>query len=159
MNCSEVIFISEQFIIPRTMKTRKHNPLILCILLLISCGKNRVENHKNISPNQSSSTQNNLMKTIKIKLGEEILIGLQNIPEYTWFYETKPDWIISMTQEYSLPFKSKGTNDHSEVDVTKTTYQIKTLKKGEVTIRFYAILAWETNPKPVKEILYKIVVE
>jgi hypothetical protein len=99
------------------------------------------------------------MKTINLKLGEETIIELQNIPEYTWFYETKPDWIISMIQEYSLPSKSKGTINNTETNVVKTIYKIKTLKKGEVVIRFYAILAWEINPKPFKEVFYTIVVE
>jgi hypothetical protein len=97
------------------------------------------------------------MKIIKLKIGDETSIELQNIPEYTWYYETKPDWIISMVEEYSTPFKATGiTNEKQAITIT---YRIKTLKKGEIIIKFYAIKAWEKDAKPFEEVFYKIIIE
>ncbi len=97
------------------------------------------------------------MKIINLKLGHKTTIEIQNIPEYTWYYETKPDWIVSMVQEYSLPFKSNKTSDENQSN--SNIYTITPLKKGEVIIRFYAVKAWENDSKPNKEIFYTIVVE
>ncbi len=134
--------------------------MLLCILLLNACIKKRIERNHIPTENHHTSNKNEKMKIINLSLGSETSIELQNIPEHTWYYETKPDWVVSMVQEYSSPFKSKGTsNDKQATDTSKSIYKIKTLKKGEVIIRFYAIIAWENDSKPFEEVFYKIVVE
>ena len=56
-----------------------------------------------------------------------------------------------MVQEYSAPFKSASkSNDEQSVDSSKSIYEIKNLKKGEVIVRFYAIVAWEKDSNLLK---------
>jgi hypothetical protein len=99
------------------------------------------------------------MKTISLKLGEETTIQLNILKDYTWYYEVKPDWVISMTEPYGAPYKGGLTSDNTEASTDTKIFKIKTLKIGEATIRFYAIKAGEPNSKPIAEKFYTIKIQ
>lgn len=136
--------------------------------ILLACTQNKKPNQNRSLPNvldssktptSSLSNASDRMKTINLKLGEETTIELRIQEGYTWYYEVKPEWVISMTEEYDAPNKSASKSGATETTKSSVVFKIKTLKKGEVSIRFYAIHAWEQKSKPVEEQFYTIKIE
>ncbi len=142
--------------------------LLYIFLTFICCHQNKNSTQNKGLPDYMDSsktaissrpnTQNN-MKTINLKLGEETTIELKELEGYTWYYEVKPDWVISMTEEYDAPYKSASKSDVADVAKSTKVFKIKTLKKGEASIRFYEIHAWEQKSKPIDEKFYTITIE
>ena len=143
--------------------------VILLSFILMSCTQNKknATHNKNL-PNYLDSTKTAIsslpnaqdsMKTINLKLGEETTIELKEIEGYTWYYEVKPDWVISMTEEYDAPYKSATISEATDVAKSTKVFKIKTLKKGEANIRFYEIHAWEQKSKPLDEKFYMVKIE
>lgn len=142
--------------------------IISLIFILTSCTQNKnstqnkgLPDHLDSSKTAISSRVNtqDSMKTINLKLGEETTIELKELEGYTWYYEVKPDWVISMTEEYDAPYKSASKSDVTDVAKSTKVFKIKTLKKGEASIRFYEIHAWEQKSKPIDEKFYTIKIE
>ena len=142
--------------------------LLYISLVFICCHQNKsstqnknLPDHLDSSKTAISSRPNaqDSMKTINLKLGEETTIELKELEGYTWYYEVKPDWVISMTEEYDAPYKSANKSEATDVAKSTKVFKIKTLKKGEASIRFYEIHAWEQKSKPIDEKFYTVKIE
>lgn len=108
------------------------------------------------SSNTGAAPQSD-MQTLQVKIGETITLQFQDTPvtDYVWYYYVSEDWVISMTEPYEYPAKSANPVAQEQAPNTKT-YLIKGLKKGTVSIRFYKILPWEPQSKPITEKFYEI---
>ena len=142
--------------------------IISLFIILMGCTQNKnstqnknLPDHLDSSKTAISSRVNtqDSMKTINLKLGEETTIELKELEGYTWYYEVKPDWVISMTEEYDTPYKSANNSEATDVAKSTKVFKIKTLKKGEASIRFYEIHAWEQKSKPIDEKFYTVKIE
>ena len=142
--------------------------IISLFIILMGCTQNKnstqnknLPDHLDSSKTAISSRPNaqDSMKTINLKLGEETTIELKELEGYTWYYEVKPDWVISMTEEYDTPYKSANNSEATDVAKSTKVFKIKTLKKGEASIRFYEIHAWEQKSKPIDEKFYTVKIE
>ena len=142
--------------------------IIFLFIILMGCTQNKNSTHNKSLPDHLDSSKITIsslpnaqdsMKTINLKLGEETIIQLKELEGYTWYYEVKPDWIISMTEEYDAPNKSGNKSEATDIDKSTKVFKIKTLKKGEASIRFYEIHAWEQKSKPIDEKLYTVKIE
>jgi predicted secreted protein len=102
------------------------------------------------------------MESVAVKIGQSIQIRFPGNPEpdYTWYYQVSEDWIISMTEPYDYPSKSANPDAPPVPAASKEqVYDVKGLKKGTVTIRFYKIRAWKQDEKPKEERFYKVIVD
>jgi|GEM_PF-1760435 len=110
------------------------------------------------SPSTTATQQN--MITVKVAIGQTTQIQFEdlNVADYTWYYEVSEDWVISMTEPYDYPSKAatQPKNDKTAGAATQKIYDVKGLKKGTVTIRFYKIRAWEPGGKPKEERYYQV---
>jgi predicted secreted protein len=118
-------------------------------------------NSKDNSMKRDTEKKADGVETLTVKVGKKIQIQLKDIPTtgYTWLYEAKPDWIMSMTEPYDYPSKSATPNDSVPPVAgapSVKTYVIEGLKKGEVNLRFYLVRPWEQNATPAEEKFYLI---
>jgi hypothetical protein len=151
------------------MKKKYAFLILLSVTLFLSCKQQTkvTEGSRGMSSQLDSSTSpisiplnmQDSMKTISLKIGEETTIQLEILKDYTWYYEVKPDWVISMTEPYGAPYKGSSTSDKTVASTDIKVFKIKTLKTGEATIRFYAIKAGESNSKPIAEKFYTIKIQ
>jgi predicted secreted protein len=111
------------------------------------------------TPVSNTTPTPSAMLTTKVAVGKTIQIQLEDkpMPDYVWYYHVSEDWVISMTEPYAYP--SKGTGQAPVEDQKYKIFDVKGLKKGEVTIRFYKVKPWESTKKPVEEVFYKVEVE
>ncbi len=142
--------------------------LLYFSLVFICCHQNKNSTQNKSLPDHLDSLKTAIsslhnaqdsMKTINLKLGEDTTIELKELDGYTWYYEVKPDWVISMTEEYDAPYKSASKSEVTDFSKSTKVFKIKTLKKGEATIRFYEIKAWEQKSKPIDEQFYTVKIE
>lgn len=96
------------------------------------------------------------MTTLKVAVNKAIQIQFedQEMADYVWYYHVSEDWIISMTEPYDYPSKSAAPSE--KTDARFKAYDVKGLKKGAVTIRFYKVKPWASDAKPLDERYYRV---
>lgn len=96
-------------------------------------------------------------KTIEINKAFEMVLKGHGTTGYEWQWKVSPQKIVSVNLLKPVENGSENILPGSSVD---EVYSIKGLKKGEATIYFYLVRAWEDDSiKPKEEKRIKVTVE